>query len=71
MNLILIFIAAAVTNNFVLTYFLGICPFIGVSKKLSSAWGMGFATTFVMTLAALVTWLINHFIFELVITNWS
>lgn len=62
MNLILIFIAAAVTNNFVLTYFLGICPFIGVSKKLSSAWGMGFATTFVMTLAALVTWLINHFI---------
>ncbi|GAG15451.1 unnamed protein product, partial [marine sediment metagenome] len=62
MNLILIFIAAAVTNNFVLTYFLGICPFIGVSKKTASALGMGLATTFVMTLAALVTWLINHFI---------
>lgn len=62
MNLVLIFIAAAVTNNLVLTYFLGICPFIGVSKKISSALGMGFATTFVMTLAALVTWLINHFI---------
>ncbi len=62
MNLILVFIAAAITNNFVLTYFLGICPFIGVSKKIESALGMGLATTFVMTLAALVTWLINHFI---------
>ena len=62
MNLVLIFIAAAVTNNLVLTYFLGICPFIGVSKKTSSALGMGLATTFVMTLAALVTWLINNFI---------
>lgn len=62
MNVILVFIAAAVTNNFVLTYFLGICPFIGVSKKLSSAMGMGAATTFVMTLAAASTWLIDHFI---------
>jgi electron transport complex protein RnfA len=62
MNLILIFIAAAITNNFVLTYFLGICPFLGVSRRLESALGMGFATTFVMTLAAVITWLINHFI---------
>ena len=62
MNLLLLFIAAAITNNIVLTYFLGICPFIGVSKKVESAVGMGLATTFVMTLAALVTWLINHFI---------
>ena len=62
MNLILIFIAAAITNNFVLTYFLGICPFIGVSNKLESAFGMGMATTFVMTLAATVTWLINHYL---------
>ncbi len=62
MNLILIFIAAAITNNFVLTYFLGICPFLGVSKKIESAFGMGLATTFVMTLAAIMTWLINHFI---------
>jgi len=62
MNLILIFIAAAITNNFVLTYFLGICPFLGVSRKIESALGMGFATTFVMTLAAIITWLINHFI---------
>lgn len=62
MNLILIFIAAAITNNFVLTYFLGICPFLGVSKKIESAVGMGLATTFVMTLSAVITWLINHYI---------
>ena len=62
MNLVLIFIAAAITNNFVLTYFLGICPFIGVSNKLESALGMGMATTFVMTLAASVTWLIYHYL---------
>lgn len=62
MNLVLIFIAAAITNNFVLTYFLGICPFLGVSRKIESALGMGFATTFVMTLAAVITWLINHFL---------
>ena len=61
-NLVLIFIAAAITQNFVLTYFLGICPFIGVSRKLEQAIGMGVATTFVMTLAACVTWLIYHFI---------
>jgi electron transport complex protein RnfA len=61
-NLMLIFIAAAVTQNFVLTYFLGICPFIGVSKKIEQAVGMGLATTFVMTLAASVTWVIYHFI---------
>ena len=62
MSLLLIFIAAALTNNFVLTYFLGICPFIGVSKRLNSAVGMGLATTFVMVMAAAVTWLINRFI---------
>ncbi|MBL7157747.1 MAG: electron transport complex protein RnfA [Candidatus Omnitrophica bacterium] len=61
-NLVLIFIAAAITHNFVLTYFLGICPFIGVSRKIEQAVGMGLATTFVMTLAATVTWAIYHFI---------
>ncbi len=61
MNLILIFIAAAVVNNFVLAYFLGICPFLGVSGKTSSAVGMGFAVTFVMTITAVVTWLIKHY----------
>ena len=62
LNLVLIFIAASITHNIVLTYFLGICPFIGVSKKLEQALGMGAATTFVMTLAAMVTWLIYHFV---------
>jgi electron transport complex protein RnfA len=62
MELILIFISAAIVNNFVLAYFLGICPFIGVSNKLSSAFPMGLATTFVMVLTAIVTWLIYHLI---------
>ena len=61
-NLVLIFIAASITHNFVLTYFLGICPFIGVSNKIEQAVGMGLATTFVMTMAATVTWLIYHFV---------
>lgn len=61
-ELILVLIAASITNNFVLTYFLGICPFIGVSNKIDSAVGLGIATTFVMTMAATVTWLIYHYI---------
>ncbi len=62
MDLVLIFISAAIVNNFVLAYFLGICPFLGVSNKLEKAFSMGLATTFVMSLAALVTWLINHYL---------
>lgn len=62
MRVVLIFIAAAIVNNFVLTYFLGICPFIGVSKRLEAAFSMGMATTFVMTLTAAISWLINTFI---------
>lgn len=62
MNLMLIFISAVLVNNFVLTYFLGICPFVGVSKKISSAVSMGLAVTFVMTITAIVSWLIYHFI---------
>lgn len=62
MNLILIFISAAIINNFVLAYFLGICPFVGVSKQLSSAVSMGMAVTFVMTITAAVTWIIYHLI---------
>ncbi|MEO0145858.1 MAG: RnfABCDGE type electron transport complex subunit A [candidate division WOR-3 bacterium] len=62
MNLLLIFISIALVNNFVLAYFLGICPFIGVSGRASSAIGMGFAVTFVMTLTAVVTWLIKHYL---------
>lgn len=60
MELILIFFSAAIVNNFVLSYFLGICPFIGVSNKISSAFSMGMATTFVMSITAVVTWLIYH-----------
>jgi electron transport complex protein RnfA len=62
MKLVLLFISAAVINNFVLSYFLGICPFVGVSKKISSALSMGMAVTFVMTIAATVTWLIYNLI---------
>ena len=49
-------------NNFILTQFLGLCPFIGVSKNVESAVGMGFAVTFVMSIAALATWAIQNFI---------
>ena len=58
MNLLIIFISAAIVNNFVLSMFLGICPFIGVSNKTSSAISMGMATTFVMVLTAMVSWLL-------------
>jgi len=61
-DLLILFISAAVVNNFVLIYFLGICPFLGVSNKLEKAFSMGLAATFVMVLAALVTWLINNLI---------
>lgn len=62
MELFIIFISAAIVNNFVLAYFLGICPFIGVSNKLSSAVSMGMATTFVMVITAIVSWLIFNLI---------
>jgi len=61
-NLFVVFIGAAVINNFVLTYFLGICPFLGVSNRLSSALSMGMATTFVMSITAPTAWAINNFI---------
>jgi electron transport complex protein RnfA len=62
MEIILIFLSSAIVNNFVLAYFLGICPFVGVSSKLSSAFSMGMATTFVMTITAIVSWLIYNLI---------
>jgi electron transport complex protein RnfA len=52
MQLVLIFISAVLVNNFVLTYFLGICPFLGVSGRIGSAVSMGMAVTFVLTLTA-------------------
>ena len=51
-NLLLIAIGAALINNFVLTYFVGICPFLGVSRRVDTAFGMGCAVTFVITVAA-------------------
>ncbi len=64
MEYILIFITAIFVNNIVLSQFLGICPFLGVSKKISTASGMGMAVTFVLTLATLVTYLIQKFVLD-------
>lgn len=61
-ELLLIVISAVVVNNFVLKYFLGICPFLGVSKQVEASLSMGMAVTFVMTLTAPLVWLINTFI---------
>jgi len=62
MKFVLILISAVLVNNFVLSQFLGICPFLGVSKKLDSALGMSLAVTFVMVLATAVTWPIYTFL---------
>ena len=56
----MLLISTALVNNVVLVKFLGLCPFMGVSSKLDSALGMGFATTFVLTLAAAASWLLEH-----------
>jgi electron transport complex protein RnfA len=64
MEYILIFITAVFVNNVVLAQFLGICPFLGVSKKISTAAGMGAAVTFVLTLATLVTYLVQKYILD-------
>lgn len=60
MSYFMIFIAAIFVNNIVLSQFLGICPFLGVSKKISTALGMGFAVMFVMTVSAIVTHLVYY-----------
>lgn len=60
MNLFVIFLGGVLVNNFVMSRFLGICPFLGVSKKLETAAGMGIAVTFVMTLASAVTYVVYH-----------
>lgn len=59
---LLLFVSTVLVNNFVLVKFLGLCPFMGVSKKLETAIGMGFATTFVMTIASISSWLMDTFI---------
>lgn len=62
MNIILLAISAAFVNNVVLSQFMGICPFLGVSKKISTAAGMGGAVIFVMTIASTVTSLIYYYV---------
>jgi len=60
MEYILLFISASIVNNFVLSRFLGICPFIGVSKKLDTSIGMSLAVIFVMAVSGIVTWIIQY-----------
>ena len=71
-SLILIFVSAALINNFVLHYFVGICPFLGVSRRTDTAFGMGCAVTFVMTIASFLSWTFTYFILrpEAPIPSW-
>ncbi len=63
-DLSFIFLNAFIINNFVLAYFLGLCPFLGVSGKLDTAWNMGLATTFVMFVSSLCAYGINELLVE-------
>lgn len=58
----MLIIATALVNNVVLVKFLGLCPFMGVSNKIDTAVGMGFATTFVLTLSAVASWALSTFV---------
>lgn len=64
MEYILIFISAIFVNNIILSQFLGICPFLGVSQKVNTSLGMSAAVAFVMTLATIVTYLIQKFVLD-------
>ena len=61
-ELVWIFISALLINNFVLAYFLGLCPFLGVSGRLETAFRLGLATIFVMLITALCAWFLNTYI---------
>ncbi len=63
-ELALILISTILVNNFVLVKFLGLCPFMGVSRKLETATGMGLATTFVLTLSSVCSYLVNAYLLE-------
>ncbi len=63
-SLIIILMSSVLVNNYVLSRFLGICPFLGVSKKLNQATGMGIAVIFVMVVATAVTWPLQHFVLD-------
>ena len=62
MDIFIIFFTSIFVNNLALTYFLGMCPFISVSGDLKTAFGMGMAVTFVITLTAAINWLLLHYI---------
>ena len=64
MKYLIIILSTVLVNNVIFSQFLGICPFLGTSKKTSTALGMGAAVIFVMTLATLVTWLTNEYILQ-------
>ena len=63
-ELALIMVSAILVNNFVLVQFLGLCPFMGVSKKIETALGLSLATTFVLTLAAICSYLLQHYVLK-------
>ena len=63
-SILITFISAVFINNFVVVKFLGICPFLGVSKKIKTAAGMGVAVIFVMTIASAATWLVQEFVLK-------
>ena len=63
-TLVLILVSGVLVNNFVMSQFLGICPFLGVSKKTETAFGMGMAVTFVMAIASLFTYLVQRYLLE-------
>lgn len=61
-RILAILLSSILVNNYVLSRFLGLCPFLGVSKQVETATGMGMAVTFVMAIASLITWLVQYFI---------
>ena len=63
-ELLAITLSAILANNFIFSQFLGICPFLGVSKKVDTAVGMGIAVTFVMGLASAITWAVQRFVLD-------
>lgn len=63
-EIVLLLVATVLVNNFVLVQFLGLCPFMGVSNKLETAIGMSLATTFVLTLASVSSYLVNQYILQ-------
>jgi len=71
-QIILIAIGAALIHNFVLHYFVGICPFLGVSRRLDTAFGMGCAVIFVLSVASLLSWTLTYFILRpgAPVTSW-